>query len=123
MATHHASSGEMIDVRPVKGGLKTMLSKALFKTERLEVSRTVLLAGEEIPTHQLAGEMTIQCLEGSIELTAAGATRLMRPGDLICLAGGETHAIKSLQDSSLLVTMVLHTATSFDASPHDPALG
>jgi quercetin dioxygenase-like cupin family protein len=31
----------------------------------------------------------------------------MRDGDLICLAGGERHALKAVEDSSVLVTILL----------------
>jgi quercetin dioxygenase-like cupin family protein len=54
--------------------------------------------------------MTVQCLEGRVELAAAGTTQLMRAGDLICLAGGETHSLKAIEDSSVLITMLLHGA-------------
>lgn len=67
-------------------------------------------AGKAMPAHHVAGEVTIQCLEGSIECTAAGTIRLMRAGDLICLAGGESHALKALKNSSCLVTLLLHVA-------------
>ena len=110
MAIHHASSGELIDIRPLKDSLKTTISNALFKSNHLEVSRMVLLAGKEVPPHQMAGEMTIQCLEGSVELMVAGTTRSMRAGDLACLAGCETYALRAVEDSSLLVTMLLHVA-------------
>ena len=55
------------------------------------------------------GELTVQCLEGSIEFTAAGATRTMREGDLICLEACEGYAIKAVEDTSCLVSIVLHT--------------
>jgi quercetin dioxygenase-like cupin family protein len=110
MAIHHASSGEAIDIRPLQDKLTTTATKALFKSNHLEVWRTVLLAGKDVPPHQVAGEMTVQCLEGSVELAAAGTTQLMRAGDLICLAGGETHALKAIDDSSVLITMLLHGA-------------
>ena len=110
MAIHHASSGELIDIRPLKENLKNAVTKALFKTHHLEVSRTVLRAGKDVPPHQVAGEMTIQCLEGRIELAAAGKTQVLREGDLVCLAGGEMHALKAIDDSSVLITMLLHGA-------------
>ncbi len=110
MAIHHASSGELIDILPLKDNLKTTPTKTLFKSNHLEVSRTVLHAGKDVPPHQVAGEMTVQCLEGRVELTAAGTTKLMRPGDLICLAGGETYALRAIDDSSVLITMLLHGA-------------
>ena len=110
MAIRHASSGELIDIRPLKDSLKNTISNALFKSNHLEVSRRVLLAGKDVPPHQIAGEMTIQCLEGSVELMVAGTTRSMRAGDLVCLAGCETYALRAVEDSSLLVTMLLHVA-------------
>jgi quercetin dioxygenase-like cupin family protein len=110
MAIHHASSGELIDIRPLNDALKTTPKTASFKSSHLEVSRTVLRAGKDVPPHEVVGEMTVQCLEGWVELAAAGTTQLMRAGDLICLAGGETHALKAIEDSSVLITMLLHGA-------------
>ena len=110
MAIHHASSGELIDIRPLNDRLKTTATTALFKSTHLEVSRTVLRAGKEVPPHAVVGEMTVQCLEGRVELVAAGTTQSMRAGDLICLAGGETHSLKAIEDSSVLITMLLHGA-------------
>ncbi len=110
MAIHHASSGELIDIRPLHDKLKTTPTTALYKSDHLEVSRTVLHAGKDVPVHAVMGEMTIQCLEGRVELTAAGATQSMRTGELICLAGGETHSLKAIEDSSVLITMLLHGA-------------
>ena len=110
MAIHHASSGELIDIRPFKGNLKNATTKALYKSNHLEVFRMILLAGKEMPTHQVVGEITVQCLEGSVEFTVAGTSQLMREGSLICLAGGEAHALKAIEDSSVLVTILLHGA-------------
>jgi quercetin dioxygenase-like cupin family protein len=110
MALHHALSGELIDIRPLKGNLKNAPTKTLYKSNRLEVFRMVLLAGKTMPTHQVVGEVTVQCLEGSIELAVAGISQLMREGDLICLAGSETHGLKAVEDSSVLVTILLHGA-------------
>jgi len=110
MALHHASSGELIDIRPLGSKLKNGRTETLYKSDRLEVFRMVLLAGKSMPAHQVAGEISIQCLEGSIELTAAGTSQLMREGDLICLAGGASHALKAAEDSSVLVTILLQGA-------------
>lgn len=83
MAIHHASSGELIDIRPFNDNLKNATTKALYKSNHLEVFHMVLLAGKEMPAHQVVGEITIQCLEGSVEFTVAGTSRLMREGSLI----------------------------------------
>ena len=49
-------------------------------------------------------------LVGCSEVTAEGTSQLMRQGDLICLAGGESDALKAVEDSSVLVTIMLHGA-------------
>ena len=87
MAIHHASSGELIDIRPFEENLKSATTKTLYKSNHLEVFRMVLLAGKAMPAHHVVGEITVQCLEGSVEFAVAGTSQLMREGDLICLAG------------------------------------
>jgi quercetin dioxygenase-like cupin family protein len=110
MAMHHASSGELIDIRPYGRDLKTAITRTLYKSDHLEVFRLIMLAGKGLPEHRVAGELTVQCLEGCIEMSASGRVDLMRPGDLACLAGGVPHALKALEDSSVLVTLLLHTS-------------
>ena len=110
MAIHHASSGEVIDIRPLKGELKGTITKALYKSDRLEVFRMVLPAGDEVPSHRVVGEITVQCLEGHVEFTFDETTRRMRDGDLVCLAGGVDYRFKAVDDSSVLVTILLHGA-------------
>jgi quercetin dioxygenase-like cupin family protein len=107
MALHHASSGELIDVRPFKSNLDKAITKVLYKSKHLEVFRMVLPASKEMPAHHVMGEITVQCIEGQVEFTIAGTRQLMREGDLICLAGGSVHALKALEDSSVLVTISL----------------
>ena len=110
MALHHALSGELIDIRPLKSNLKNATTKTLYKSNRLEVFQMVLLANKAMPEHQVTGEITVQCIEGRIEFTTAGTRQLMRAGDLVCLAGGVVHALKAVEDSSVLVTILLHSA-------------
>jgi quercetin dioxygenase-like cupin family protein len=110
MSIHHASSGELIDIRPLNDKPKTTPTTALLKSAHLEVSRTVLRAGKDVAPHEVVGEMTVQRLEGRVELAAAGTTQSMRAGDLICLEGGETHSLKAIEDSSVLITVLLHGA-------------
>ena len=100
----------MIDIRPYQGDLKTVSTRTLYKSDHLEVFRLVFLAGKGLPEHRVAGELTVQCLEGCIEMTVSGRTESMQAGDLMCLAGGVPHALKALEDSSVLITLLLHTA-------------
>jgi quercetin dioxygenase-like cupin family protein len=101
--------GELIDLRPLEDKLANTTTRTLYKSEHLEVFRMILPIGKVVPAHRVVGEITVQCLEGSIEFTA-GKVQTMRAGDLICLAGGVLHSLKSIEDASVLVTVLLHGA-------------
>ena len=115
MALHHASSGELIDLRPLRGKLATSVTTTLYNSDRMKVFRVVLLAGKATPLHQVAGELTAQCLEGSVEFTGGETLHVMREGDLVCLAGNVMHGVKALEDASVIVTLQLHPALQADA--------
>lgn len=110
MAIHHALSGELIDIRPLGDAIKTTQTTTLYKTQHLEVFRMVMLSGKQMPEHQVVGEFTVQILEGSVEFSIGTTRDVMRPGDLKCLAGGVPHSLVAIEDSSVLVTLLLHGA-------------
>jgi quercetin dioxygenase-like cupin family protein len=106
MSLPHAVSGEVINIRPLDEKLKESVSIALFRTNHLELMRLVLVAGKSMPEHRVAGEVTIQCLEGAIELHAHQKMQTLHAGDLVYLAGGESHALRAIEDSSVLLTIL-----------------
>ena len=110
MAIPHAASGELIDVRPLGEHLLQASSRTLVRAEHLEVFRLVLPAGKTPPEHKVSGAITIQCLEGAVELEAHGRTQILRAGTMVYLSDREPHAVKALEDSYLLVTMLLRRA-------------
>jgi quercetin dioxygenase-like cupin family protein len=82
-------------------------SVALFKSEQLEVIRLVLPTGRAMPMHTVPGEITVQCLEGSIDFETPSGTQRLQAGQLLFLRGGEPHALLGVEDASVLVTIVL----------------
>ncbi|HEY9397337.1 MAG TPA: cupin domain-containing protein [Burkholderiales bacterium] len=107
MAQPHATSGEAIDVRPLGERLNGAVSTALIKAKQLEIARLVLPAGKELPEHKTPGEVVVQCIEGRIEFRSYGKTQVLNSGDLIHLAAQAPHALKALENSSLLLTVCL----------------
>jgi quercetin dioxygenase-like cupin family protein len=107
MAIPHAASGQLINVQPLAGKLTEARTVALFKSNELEVMRLIVPAGKTVPSHQVKGEITVQCLEGEVAFTAGGQTQTMRAGQLLWLAGGVPHGLTAVQDASLLVTLHL----------------
>lgn len=111
MAIPHATSGQVIHIGPVGERLKQSVTTTLVKTDKLEVIRLVLPAGKEIPQHQVAGEITVQCLEGVVGCSAQGQTTILEAGQLLYLSATEPHALKGIEDSSVLVTILLDKQT------------
>ncbi len=110
MAIAHAAPGQVVDVHPLGEKLRQTVTSTLVKADDLEVIRLVIPAGKVIPPHQTAGPITVQCLEGSVEFTALGRTQVLRAGQLLHLTGGESHALRGVEDSSVLVTILLRKA-------------
>ena len=108
MSIPHAQSGEAIHVAPFGSELAQQRTVALFKSTQLEVMRLVLPAGKSMPAHKLSGEITIQCVEGELDIQVEGASTLLQAGELMFLAGEVPHSVTALQDASALVTVVLH---------------
>ncbi|HET7791814.1 MAG TPA: cupin domain-containing protein [Rhizobacter sp.] len=107
MAIPHATPGQPIDVQPLGPRLQSEKTRALFKSEQLEVMQLVLLAGRSLPPHKVPGEITVQCIEGEIDVTANGQSHVLRAGQMLYLARGVVHGVTALQDASALVTVVL----------------
>ncbi len=107
MAIVHARPGEAINVQPLGVHLLSEKTTALFKSAQLELIRLVLAAGKSLPPHKVPGEITIQCIEGEIDVTAEGASHVLLAGQLLFLSGNVLHGVVAIQDSSALVTIVL----------------
>ena len=107
MAIPHARSGQIVDILPGDGTLPSAKSFALFKSAQLEVMRVVLPAGKAFPPHRVAGEITVQCLEGRMAFSVDGASQDLRAGQLLHLEGGVLHGLVGIEDASALVTIVL----------------
>lgn len=106
MAISHIQHGEAIQLS-LGTSLSGSTTTTLVKTTDLELIRLIIPAGKVIPLHKAPGEITVQCLEGRVEFTAEGRTQELAAGQLLYLTAGEPHALKGLEDASLLVTLLL----------------
>jgi quercetin dioxygenase-like cupin family protein len=107
MAIPHALPAQPVDVRPLGARLADARTTALFKSTHLEVLRLVLPQGKAFPTHQVAGDITIHCLEGRLDVTLAEGSQVLAAGELLYLPGGAPHGVVALEDTSALVTIAL----------------
>jgi quercetin dioxygenase-like cupin family protein len=107
MAIPHAQPGEVVDVRPLGAALAESRTHTLIKTPSLEVIRLVLPAGKTLPPHRARGEITVQCLEGKVRFSIGDVARELQAGNLLFVEAQGEHAVEALEDSSLLLTLVL----------------
>ena len=107
MAQTHARSGQVIALHPGSRASAPARTTAILKAEQLEVAHIVLAAGKTLPEHQVAGEITLLGLTGTIVLRTSEGEQLLGPGDFIHLRGGEPHALTARDDATALLTICL----------------
>jgi len=116
MSIRHVFAGEVTSILPLGERLAEGRTSALFKAIDLEVIRIVLRMGKSLPEHAVPGEITLQCLEGCLELSTQSRTVRMKVGDFVHLLGGQPHSLLAIQDSSVLLTVSLRPG---DKQPTD----
>lgn len=107
MALQHAASGDKIALSRGDDDIAFFTSVALAKTPHMELIRLVLPKERPMPLHKVDGEMTLQCLEGEIEVDAHGRSITLKPGEMLYLVGGVPHAVRALEDAVALMTILL----------------
>jgi quercetin dioxygenase-like cupin family protein len=87
--------------------LPTANTCAILKASQLEVVRLVLHAGKSLPEHQVRGEITVLCIEGSVAFSTPGKTIVLNKDALLHVNGQIPHALTAVTDASLLVAICL----------------
>ena len=106
MATHHASPSEIVDLETWAQDLPSEHSKIIVKTHEMELARLVFPAGDKFQNHKVSGPIVVHCIKGEIEFTAMGATRILKPGQLLYLKPDEPHSILAIADAVVLLTII-----------------
>jgi hypothetical protein len=110
MSTHHATAGEVVDIATWAEDLPAEHSKAIVKTAGLELARLVIKSG--VAMHgagycRVDGPVVMHCIEGEVELDTPDFTVRLCAGQLVYLNGRTDHALTGVQDSVVLLTIVL----------------
>ena len=106
MATRHANPGEIVDLDTWAGNQLGTHTQAIVKTDEMELISLFLPSGKEIPTHKVPGPITAHCIQGRAELTAMGSTQCIKSGQLLHLMPEEPHAVKAIEDTIILLTII-----------------
>src|SRR3546814_6876929 len=89
MALHHCRPGETARLGAIDD--PAIATAALARTPSFEAIHLVVRAGDSIPSHRVAGSMTLYCIAGHIRLGGDVPVEL-RAGDWLFLEPGTTHA-------------------------------
>ena len=107
MGIQHCEPGMVVNLLHLDTRLPSETTLALVKTKQMEVIRMFLPQGKKIPVHKVSGEITVQCIAGKITFDVENESREMKAGDWLFLSGNQNHALDALEDSILLVTILL----------------
>lgn len=106
MALKHVKAGGIIGLQRLGEKLPGARTAALAKTETFEAIRLIIPAGRDIAPHEVPGPITLHCLEGRTVLELPDASVELSAGECIYLDGGVRHALKGLENSFLLLTIL-----------------
>ncbi len=111
MALKHAQPGDVVNLKSPRSPLKGSKSSAIVKRDRFEAVRLVVPTGSTIPMHQVEGYITLQCLEGRVAFDTSREIELVE-GDWIYLDRNAPHALRGIEDSLLLLTILFDDPAS-----------
>lgn len=80
-------------------------SKTLIKNEDFRIVLTVLQSNALLHEHKSAGRISVQVLEGHIEMHVQGEMFDLPAGHLLALDRALPHDVKALEDSAFLLTI------------------
>lgn len=106
MALEHVAPCEVANLMTFGTQEREGAMNALVKTGDFEAIVMHLSPSQTIPSHSVDGPLTVQCLNGAVDFSVEGDSRIMRAGDWMFLPGGTAHAVAALEESRVLVTIL-----------------
>lgn len=114
MALEHLLPGQTQALVP-EGALPAEFeSRALFKSQDLEVILLLMPEGRRMLNHRVNGEITLQCLKGCVDVISHALDSpdprpkaRLAEGELMYLQRGEPHQLLAVVGSVVLLTIAL----------------
>ncbi len=99
-------------VRAALAEVGERIGRTIVKNGPLRVTMVALKPGGALREHHAEGPITVQVLEGAIDVEAAGKVHTLAAGTLFALGAGLPHAVTSRDGGIFLISVV--------AEPHAP---
>ena len=83
-----------------------IVSKTLAQNSALSLTLFAFDKGEEISTHDSAGDALVTVLEGQGEFTVDGKKHLVSAGEALVMPAGKPHSVFAVDAFKMLLTVV-----------------
>jgi len=114
-------SPEQADVCPLQAPAPTVahgiVSQAVLTAPGLRVTLFRFAAGQELSEHTTPARALIQVLAGACEFNLPGRVQRLGAGDLLHLPPGLPHAVRALEDLTMLITQAAVPAPAQPSRP------
>ena len=94
----------------VQYGAGQVISKTLVQNRSVSITVFAFDKGEEISTHESAGDAFVTCLEGKGKLTIDGKEHFVTEGECIVMPANHPHAVYGEERFKMLLTVVFPPA-------------
>ncbi len=84
----------------------TVVSKTLINKSAGTVTLFAFDKGEGLSEHAAPYDAMVQILEGEVEIKISGTPFHLKKGDMIMMPGNEPHALLSITEFKMLLTMI-----------------
>jgi len=84
----------------------TVVSKTLINKSAGTVTLFAFDKGEGLSEHAAPYDAMVQILEGKVEIKISGTPFHLKKGDMIVMPGNESHALQSITEFKMLLTMI-----------------
>jgi quercetin dioxygenase-like cupin family protein len=112
---------EMDAVRRELAGAAGRVARTLVKEGALRITLVGVSAGGGLREHKADGPISIEVLEGDVEVEAGGRRWPLASGALLVLEAGAPHAVRSARGGLFLLTLVGPASQSARRKPPDAA--
>lgn len=80
-------------------------ARTLTKDGALRIVLTAMKQGATLLEHHADGPLSLQCLAGTLRLSAAGQTLELREGDIASIDAAIPHSVEALAECAFLLTI------------------
>ena len=83
-----------------------IVSKTLAQNKAVSLTLFAFSKGEEISTHDSAGDAMVHVIDGVGQFTVDGAEHICKAGDVLVMPAKKPHAVFAKEDFKMLLTVV-----------------